>query len=143
MGKISDRLFENIFPEQAMKLKLYDDLEKRYNDVYRDNEELLIKLNNTLTRYNDCLKENIFLKKKYESSDENEIDFTNEFNNFKDCMKSYVYRGPIPPVYYGRCYELNSIFCRSGIAYRHKDGYRWENGDFLSDRELRIYGLNN
>ncbi len=72
MGKISDRLFERLFPEQALKLKCYDDLEKRYNDVYRDNEELLTKLNDTLTRYNDCLKEIIFLKKKCESSDEKE-----------------------------------------------------------------------
>lgn len=138
MGKISDRLFEWLFPEQVLKLKYYDDLEKLYNKLYQENEELLIKLNDTLTRYNDCLKENIFLKKKYESSDPKETD-----NNLNDCMKSYVYRGPIPPIYYGRRYELNSIFCRSGIAYRHKDGYRWENGDFLSDRELRIYGLNN
>jgi len=106
MSRIGDWLFENIFPEQAMKLKLYDDVEKRYNDVYQENEELLIKLNDTLTRYNDCLKENIFLKKKYESGDENEIDIKKELNDqvktgeLKDCMKNYIYRGPVPPVYY-------------------------------------------
>lgn len=39
--------------------------------------------------------------------------------------------------------ELNSIrfFCRGGIAYHHKDGYRWHNGDFLTKRECKIYGL--
>ena len=39
-------------------------------------------------------------------------------------------------------YELSDIRCRSGIAYRHKDGYRWHNGDFLTKRQLRIYKLN-
>lgn len=39
-------------------------------------------------------------------------------------------------------YELNDIRCRGGIAYKHKDGYRWSNGDFLTKRQLRIYGFN-
>ena len=42
----------------------------------------------------------------------------------------------------GFVHELSSLFCRSGMAYRHKDGYRWANGDFLTRRELRIYKLN-
>ena len=37
--------------------------------------------------------------------------------------------------------ELNNLKCRSGIAYKHKDGYRWSNGDFLTKRECKIYGL--
>ena len=41
----------------------------------------------------------------------------------------------------GFVYELHSLFCRSGFAYRHKDGYRWSNGDFLTKKELRIYGF--
>jgi hypothetical protein len=41
----------------------------------------------------------------------------------------------------GFVYELSNLFCRSGFAYKHKDGYRWSNGDFLTKRELRIYNL--
>ena len=40
-------------------------------------------------------------------------------------------------------YELSTLhpFCRSGIAYRHKDGYRWLNGSFFTARECKIYDL--
>lgn len=41
----------------------------------------------------------------------------------------------------GFYYEVWHPFCRSGIFYKHKDGYRWSNGDFLTKRQLRIYGL--
>ena len=38
-------------------------------------------------------------------------------------------------------YELSNLFCRSGIAYRHKDGYRWSTGEWLTKKECRIYKL--
>ena len=41
----------------------------------------------------------------------------------------------------GFVYELSNLFCRSGIAYNHKDGMRWFNGDFLTKRECKIYGF--
>lgn len=31
--------------------------------------------------------------------------------------------------------------CRCGIAYHHKDGYRWHNGDFFTKRECKVYDL--
>lgn len=39
----------------------------------------------------------------------------------------------------GFYYELNNLLCRGGIAYRHKDGYIWSNGDFLTLRECKVY----
>jgi hypothetical protein len=41
----------------------------------------------------------------------------------------------------GFYYELESLLCKSGIAYKHKDGYRWSNGTFLTKRECRHYKL--
>ena len=41
----------------------------------------------------------------------------------------------------GFYYEVWSPFCRSGICYKHKDGYRWSNGDFLTKRQLRLHLL--
>ena len=41
----------------------------------------------------------------------------------------------------GFYYELESLICRSGIAYHHKDGYRWSDGTFLSKRECKHYRL--
>ena len=41
----------------------------------------------------------------------------------------------------GFYYELNNLFCRGGIAYKHKNGYRWSNGDYLTKRECKIYGF--
>ena len=41
----------------------------------------------------------------------------------------------------GTYFELCNLFCRSGIAYHHKDGYRWRNGDFLTKRQCKVYGF--
>lgn len=41
----------------------------------------------------------------------------------------------------GFYYELESLICRSGIVYHHKDGYRWSDGDFLSKSQCKHYGL--
>lgn len=41
----------------------------------------------------------------------------------------------------GLVHELHGLFCRSGFAYKHKDGYRWKNGDVLTKRELKFYRL--
>lgn len=41
----------------------------------------------------------------------------------------------------GFYYELESFFYRSGIAYHHKDGYRWSDGTFLTKRQCRHYDL--
>ena len=41
----------------------------------------------------------------------------------------------------GLIHILGSVFCKSGIAYKHKDGYRWANGDFLTKKQLKVYGL--
>jgi hypothetical protein len=41
----------------------------------------------------------------------------------------------------GFYYELESLFYKSGIAYKHKDGYRWSDGTFLTKRECRHYNL--
>lgn len=38
-------------------------------------------------------------------------------------------------------YELESLFCKSGTAYKHKDGYRWSTGEFLTKRQCKHYGL--
>ncbi len=38
-------------------------------------------------------------------------------------------------------YELSNLFCRSGIAYRHKDGMRWANGDWFTKRQCKVYGF--
>lgn len=42
----------------------------------------------------------------------------------------------------GLRYELESLICKSGIAYHHKDGYRWHDGTFLTKRQCRHYKLN-
>ena len=36
---------------------------------------------------------------------------------------------------------LFSLFHRSGFAYKHKKGYRWSNGDFLTKKQLKVFGL--
>ena len=41
----------------------------------------------------------------------------------------------------GFYYELDNLFCRSGIAYKHKDGMRWNNGDFFTKQECNVYGF--
>ena len=41
----------------------------------------------------------------------------------------------------GLYYELESLICRSGIAYKHINGYRWADGIFLTKRECNHYGL--
>lgn len=38
-------------------------------------------------------------------------------------------------------YEFNDIRCRGGIAYKHKDGFRWSDGTFFTKRECSIYGV--
>lgn len=38
-------------------------------------------------------------------------------------------------------YELRNFNCRSGFAYNHKNGFRWSNGDFLTEKERLIYGV--
>ena len=37
--------------------------------------------------------------------------------------------------------ELESLLSKSGIAYRHKYGYRWSDGQFLSKKQCKHYGL--
>ena len=37
--------------------------------------------------------------------------------------------------------ELDSLIFKSGIAYHHKDGYRWSDGNFLSKSQCKHYGL--
>ena len=41
----------------------------------------------------------------------------------------------------GLCIELSHLLCRGGMAYLHKYGYIWSNGEFLTKRECRLYGL--
>ena len=38
-------------------------------------------------------------------------------------------------------YEFRSLFYRGGFAYRHKDGYRWSDGTFLTKRQCKHYEL--
>ena len=38
-------------------------------------------------------------------------------------------------------YEFRNLFCRSGFAYRHKNGWIWMNGDFFTLRECKVYGV--
>ena len=44
-------------------------------------------------------------------------------------------------------HELESLLCKSGIAYHHKDGYRWADGTFLTKKQCKHYklipGINN
>lgn len=42
----------------------------------------------------------------------------------------------------GFYYELESLICKSGIAYHHKDGYRWSDGTFLTKKQCHHYKLN-
>lgn len=37
--------------------------------------------------------------------------------------------------------ELESLLFRSGIAYKHKDGFRWLDGSFLTKKQCSHYGL--
>lgn len=41
----------------------------------------------------------------------------------------------------GFYYELSNLFNRIGIAYRHKDGMRWSNGDWLTKKQCKVYNL--
>lgn len=41
----------------------------------------------------------------------------------------------------GFYYELESLIYKSGIAYNHKDGYRWSDGTFLTKKQCRHYKL--
>ena len=41
----------------------------------------------------------------------------------------------------GFYYELESLICKSGIAYHHKDGYKWSDGTFLTKKQCHHYDL--